>query len=120
MQSFEKMEREYLHGPSNNSSLASLQRPLEMMVASATTTQGMLQTLSQVQVQTSEQSSKSFKKIPALYQNMLLVPSGVPSKLEDSAMEFFSQSNSMHAQLILNSILETARLQQNTFLAVQP
>jgi len=59
------------------------------MVAFLTTTQGMLQTLSQVQVQTSEKSSKSFKKIPALYQNMILVASSigqtVPSKLEDSA-----------------------------------
>jgi len=115
MQSFEKMERECLHGPSNNSSLASLQGPPEMMVASVTTTRGMLQTLSQVQVQTSIKISKSFKKIPTLYQNMLLVTSGigqtVPSKLEDSVMEFFNQSNSMHAQLILDSILETAQLQ---------
>ena len=115
VQSFEQMTKECLKGTSNDSSLASLQRPLETLVASATTTQGLLQTLSQVQVQTSDKSSKSFKKIPALYQNMLLVASSVgqamPSKLDDSAMEFFSQPNSMHAQLVLNSILETARLQ---------
>ena len=46
---------------------------------------------------------------------MLLVASSIgqaiPSKLEDGAMEFFSQANSVHAQLMLNSILENARLQ---------
>jgi hypothetical protein len=46
---------------------------------------------------------------------MLLVASSVgqamPSKLEDGAMEFFSSVNSVHAQLMLNSILENARLQ---------
>ena len=115
VQSFAKVEKECLKGTSNDSSFSALQRPLEMMVASATTTQGMLQTLSQFQVQTSEKSSKSFKKIPSLYQNMLLVASSIgqaiPSKLEDEAMEFFSQANSVHAQLMLNSILENARLQ---------
>jgi hypothetical protein len=115
VQSFAKGEKECLRGTSNDPSFSALQRPLEMMVASATTTQGMLQTLSQFQVQTSEKTSKSFKKIPSLYQNMLLVASSVgqatPSKLEDGAMEFFSSVNSVHAQLMLNSILENARLQ---------
>ena len=63
VQSFAKVEKDCLRGTSNDPSFSALQRPLEMMVASATTTQGMLQTPSQFQVQTSEKSSKSFKKI---------------------------------------------------------
>ena len=115
---FEKTTMDCLNGGTSDNSgshLLSLKRPLEIMAASVTSTQSLLQSMSQIQHQVSDKSSKSFKKIPVQYQNMLLVASSVgqaiPESLNEDAMDFFSNSNSMHGQLKLNSMLEAARLQ---------
>jgi len=115
---FEKTIMDSLNGGNSDDSgshLLSLKRPLEVMAASVTSMQSLLQSVSQIQHQVSDKSSKSFKKIPAQYQNMLLVACSVgqaiPESLNKDATDFFSNSNSLHGQLKLNSVLEGARLQ---------
>ena len=109
---FEKTVNECLNGGNRDDSashLLSLKRPLEVMAACVTSTQSLLQAM------TTDKSSKSFKKIPAQYQQMLLIASSIgqaiPKSLSEEALDFFSQSNSLHGQLKLNSLLESARLQ---------
>jgi hypothetical protein len=95
---------------------------LEALASSALTSQSMLLQMTSNQAKTTERTSRSFKKIPTKYQNMLLVASSTgearSNALNDTVMEFFSQENSFNAQIILNSLLEEAMLQVSVLPAV--
>ena len=60
--------------------------------------------------QNQEKSSKTFKKIPAKYQQMILVAASVGEVTEvdydADAAEFFKCSTTLHAQVMLNSLFE--------------
>ena len=66
--------------------------------------------MTQIQSKNSEKSSKSFKKIPAKYQNMILVTSSVGEitvvDYKAKAVELFKCSNNIDSQVILNSKFE--------------
>jgi hypothetical protein len=95
---------------------------LKALASSALTSQSMLLQMPSNQAKTMERTSRSFKKIPTKYQNMLLVASSTgearSNALNDTVMEFFSQANSFNAQIILNSLLEEAMLQVSVYPAV--
>jgi hypothetical protein len=90
----------------------SLKRPFEVLATSASSTSDFMEKLTQLQSQSNEKSSKSFKKIPQKYQNMILVASSVGEvTIQDYNAEgaaFFKCSNNLNAQVMLNSLLETA------------
>ena len=89
-------------------------RPLEILATSSSSTNELMQKLSSSQ-SSSEKSTKSFTKIAPKYQKMILIASSqgevVPSELSPEAMEFFSQSSTLHAQIFLNSLLESERIE---------
>ena len=89
----------------------SLKRPFEVLAATSSSTTDFLERLTQIQNQNHEKSSKSFKKIPARYQNMILVAASIGEITEveysSDATEFFKCSNALNAQVMLNSLLET-------------
>ena len=88
-------------------------RPLEIMATSSSSTNEMVQKMNSAS-DDKEKSSKSFKKVAPKYRKMLLVASSqgevVPSELPQEAMTLFTQSSVLHAQIFLNSILETERI----------
>ena len=88
----------------------SLKRPFEVLAASSSSTSDFMEKLTQLQSQNNEKTSKSFKKIPTKYQNMILIASsssGVTSLNYDAeGAEFFKCSNILNAQVMLNSIFE--------------
>ena len=92
-----------------------LKRPLEILASSASSTQDFMYKLTQIQSQNSDKSSKSFKKIAPKYQKMLLNASSqgavMPLELNSVAMEFFSQSSVLNAQIFLNSHLEALKIE---------
>ena len=94
--------------------MQALQRPLEILATSASSTQDFMQKLTQIQSQNSEKASKSFKKIAPKYQRMLLMASSekgiVPLELNKEAMAFFKQSSILNAQIFLNSHLEALQI----------
>lgn len=51
----------------------SLKRPFKVLATSSSSTSNFMEKLTQLQSQSNEKSSKSFKKIPIKYQNMILV-----------------------------------------------
>ena len=55
----------------------SLKRPFELLAASTPATPDYMEQMTQLQSKNSEKLSKSFKKIPTKYQNMILVASSV-------------------------------------------
>ena len=69
-----------------------------------------MEKLTQLQNQSSEKSSKSFKKIPTKYQNIILVAASIGEitalHYDADAAEFFKCSNNLNAQVMLNSLLE--------------
>ena len=89
----------------------SLKRPFEVLAATCSSTSDFMEKLTQLQSQSNEKTSKSFKKIPAKYQQMILVASSVGEVTEveytADAAEFFKCSNTLHAQVMLNSLMET-------------
>ena len=91
-----------------------LKRPFEVLATSASTTADFVQKLTQLQKQSNEKSTKSFKKIPTKYQNMILVATSTGEatnvNYEQEAAEFFKTTNVLHAQVLLNSELEIAKL----------
>ena len=93
---------------------AKLQRPLEQLAASASSNQDILRTLTKMQAANEDKSSKSFKKIPAKYQKMILVASSVNKatmvELNPQASEFFKSQNTLHANITLNSHLEMEQI----------
>jgi hypothetical protein len=90
----------------------SLKRPFEVLATSASSTSDFMEKLTQLQNQSNEKSSKSFKKIPQKYQNMILVASSVNEvtiqEYDAEGAAFFKCSNNLNAQVMLNSLLETA------------
>ena len=84
-----------------------LTRPLEMLAASSSSNQEVLRKLTQIQTQSSEKTTRSFKKIPSKYQNMLQVASSIG---EVTATEFFKISNVLNGSIMLNSCLEIAKI----------
>ena len=96
------------------SSLASLTQPLEILATTAASTHDLLEKFSANIGNNSEKSSKKFKKIPFTYQNILFMVSSlgeaVPAELNPEAMDFFSQSNTLNAQVLLNSQLQVEQI----------
>ena len=91
-----------------------LKRPFEVLATTASTTAEFVEKLTQLQKQSNEKSTKSFKKIPTKYQNMILVATSTGDatnvNYEQEASEFFKTTNVLHAQVLLNSELEAAKL----------
>jgi hypothetical protein len=91
-----------------------LKRPFEVLATSASTTADFVEKLTHLQRQSNDKATKSFKKIPAKYQNMILVASSTGEATnaiyEQAAAEFFKTTNVLNAQVLLNSELEAAKL----------
>ena len=89
----------------------SLKRPFEVLAASSSSTSDFMEKLTQLQSQSNEKSSKSFKRIPTKYQNMILVASSVSEitvlEYDADGKEFFKSSSILNAQVMLNSLLES-------------
>ena len=89
---------------------SSLKRPFEVLAASSSSNSEFIEKLVQLQHSNQEKTQKSFKKIPSKYQNMILVASSVGEVTEleytAEAVEFFKSSNTLHAQVLLNSQFE--------------
>ena len=119
---FKDIETELLSLPSNDNNTAamstamgeSLKRPFEVLATTASTTADFVEKLTQLQRQSNEKSTRSFKKIPIKYQNMLLVATSTGEATnvdyEQTATEFFKTTNILHAQVLLNSEMEAAKL----------
>ena len=88
----------------------SLKRPFEVLAASSSSTSDFMEKLTQLQSSSNEKSSKSFKKIPLKYQNMILVACSVSEvtalEYDAEGAEFFKSSSILNAQVMLNSLLE--------------
>ena len=73
----------------------SLKRPFEVLATSASsTTSNFMEKLMQLQNQSSDKSSKSFKKIPVKYQNMMILVAASVSEVtlvnyDAKAIKFF-------------------------------
>ena len=91
-----------------------LKRPFEVLATTASTTADFVEKLTQLQKQSNEKGTKSFKKIPTKYQNMILVATSTGEatnvNYEQAAVDFFKTTNVLHAQVLLNSELEAAKL----------
>ena len=119
---FKELESKLLTPPKNNNNTndmsdalgTSLKRPFEVLATSASTTAEFVEKLTQLQKQSNEKSTKSFKKIPLKYQNMLLVATSTGEATnvdyEQAATEFFKTTNVLNAQVLLNSEMEAAKL----------
>ena len=92
----------------------SLKRPFEVLATTASTTAEFVEKLTQLQNQSNEKSTKSFTKIPSKYQNMILVATSTGEatnvNYEQEAADFFKATNILHAQVLLNSELESAKI----------
>ena len=92
-----------------------LRRPLEILATTSTSTQDFLQKLTQIQSQSTDKSTRSFKKIAPKYQRMLLIASSqgeaLPSDLNNDALDFFSQANVLNAQIYLNSLFDSKQIE---------
>ena len=93
----------------------SLKRPFEVLATSASSTSDFMEKLTQLQSQSNEKSSKSFKKIPIKYQNMILVAASISEvtlpEYDADGAEFFKCSNNLNAQVMLNSLLESSGIE---------
>jgi len=91
-----------------------LKKPLEMIGTSIVTQQDFLRQLTTMQASSNEKSSKSFKKIPPKYQNMILVASSIGEVTEtepnEKAAQFFKSSSLLNANIFLNSLFEAEQL----------
>ena len=92
-----------------------LQRPLEILATSSSSTQEFLQKLTQIHSQSNDKSTRSFKKLAPKYQRLLLVASSqgeaLPPDLNKEALDFFSQSSVLNAQIFLNSLLDSLKIE---------
>ena len=90
---------------------ASLKRPFEVLAATSSTTTEFMEKLTQLQSINGDKASKTFKKIPAKYQQMILVAASSSEVTEvdydADAADFFKCSTPLHAQVMLNSLFET-------------
>lgn len=88
----------------------SLKQPFEVLARSESSTSYFIEWLTQLQIQSNEKASKSFKKIPFKYQIMMLVAISVSEvtqlEYKSDASEFFKCTNTVNAQVMLNSLLE--------------
>ena len=89
-----------------------LKRPLEIIATSNSTQSDILRSFQSQHEKSNEKSSKSFTKLPAEYQNMILVTSSLGEvtamEINDKALAFFKCSNNLNANIMLNSLLKTA------------
>ena len=96
----------------NNSDILteSIQKPLEIIAASSSSTQDFLSKLTQIQTSNQEKSSNSFAKLSDRVQKMIFVASSrgnvVPTTLNEEASSFFKSSNFSKAQQYLEHYLE--------------
>jgi hypothetical protein len=109
--------------PSNNASPSStnqvdisfLQKSFEVIASNLVSTQKSLSKLTEMQSKASESISRLDKKVPPCYQQMILVASSqgsvVPTEINKEALKFFASENRTHAQLYLNSKLESYNVQ---------
>lgn len=101
---------------------ASLKRPFEILAATSSSTSEFMEKLTQLQSQNQEKTTKTFKKIPAKYQQMILVASSVGEITEieynADAVEFFKCSNTLNAQVMLNSLMESEDIECSVSSAV--
>lgn len=92
----------------------SLKRPFEVLAASSSSTSNFMEKLTQIHSISQEKSSRNFKKIPNKYQNMILVASSTSNvtKVDYDAKgaNFFKCLNVLNAQIMLNSIFETEKI----------
>ena len=100
----------------------SLKRPFEVLAASSYLTSEFMEKLTQLQSQSSDKSSKSFKKILQKYQNMIQVASSISEVTEidygADGVEFFKCSNTLNAQVMLNSLFEVENIDCSVSAAV--
>ena len=87
-----------------------MQKPLEIIAASSSSTQDFLSKLTQLHTTAQEKSSNSFGKLSDKVQNMMLIASSrgtvIPTSLNDEAMTFFKTSSISKAQQFLENQLE--------------
>jgi hypothetical protein len=85
-----------------------------VLATSASTTADFVEKLTQLQKQSNDKATKSFKKMPTKYQNMILVATSTGEatnvEYDQAATEFFKTTNVLHAQVLLNSEMEAAKL----------
>ena len=88
--------------------------PLEIIAASASSNEDYLRKLTQIQEKGQEKSCKSFQKLPAKYRKMIMVASSTggttAEAINTQAEEFFRSSSLLHANIFLNSILESEQI----------
>ena len=87
-----------------------LKKQLKLIGTSMMSRQYFLCQLTTMQATSSDKSSKSFKKLPPKYQNMMLVAARkgevMEVELNDQASAFFKCSIFLNANIILNSFFE--------------
>ena len=90
--------------------ILNMQKPLEIIAASSSSTQDFLSKLTQLHTTAQEKSSNSFGKLSDKVQNMMLIASSrgtvIPTTLNDEAMTFFKISSISKAQQFLENQLE--------------
>ena len=100
----------------------SLKRPFEVLAATSSSTTDFMEKLTQLQSQNSDKCTKSFKKIPQKYQNMILVASSVSEVTEldyqADGSNFFKCSSTLNTLVMLNSLLETEGIECSVSAAV--
>lgn len=91
-----------------------IKRPLELIATAQSTNQELLRQFSAAQANANKKSSKSFSKIPVQYQNMILVASSIGDitevEINDEANAFFKCPNLLNASILLNSMLDSQRI----------
>ena len=89
---------------------SSIQKPLDIIAASSSSTQDFLSKLTQIQLTNQDKTSNSFGKLSEKIQQMMLIASSrgsvVPSELNEEAQKFFKMQNFSKAQQYLESHLE--------------
>jgi len=92
-----------------------MQKPLEIIAASSSSTQDFLSKLTQLHTTAQEKSSNSFGKLSEKVQNMMLIASSkgtvIPSTLNENAMTFFKISSISKAQQYLENQLEAKSIE---------
>ena len=100
----------------------SLKRPFEVLAATSSTTTDFMDKLTQLQAQQTEKATKTFKKIPAKYQQMILIAASTSDVTEveynADAVEFFKCSTPLHAQVMLNSVMEAEGIECSVSIAM--
>jgi hypothetical protein len=91
-----------------------LKRPLEIIATSNSTQSDILRSFQAQHEKTNEKSSRCFTKLPAQYQNMILVASSqgevTAMEINDQAKAFFKCTNQLSANVMLNCLLETKQI----------